>query len=319
MPNPVFSTVVLSGGGTFGIAYVGAVQVLQQHGLLDWIPASNRQTTRFHACSVGALFALLLYLHVDVCCEKEQRLLRPFMKFFRPSVQTFRPCRVGGVSLCGTQTANVLRFLDRLIERACGIRRATFAQLHAHNQSVGGLWVYTTSLTRGAVAMSHVTHPDTRVSHAVFASMLIPFLFAPIQIGQDYYVDGAIGGNNYPMHAALQCEHSASAPSCVLGLRFSQQFVLEAEQPQLSFVQLTRRLISIACEHRAHAHPPEQEKKNSADAEICIGTAGANNMNFSPSRMEEQTLLDRGSDAASAWIAGSRFSDLQKNAQPASS
>lgn len=293
----MFRSVVLSGGGSNGIAHAGAAAALAREGLLDWTSA-DRATTSFHCCSVGALFGLLMYLRVDISSAKELGMMRPFLEFFKPSLETVRRCDVGNLALCGTKGKSVIAFIETLIAKTTGIRRATFGQLHAHNKGVGGLWVCVTSLVTGnAVVMSHVTHPQVHVARAVFASMLIPFLFSPVNIGGDLYVDGAVSGQNFPLHSAA----AATTPNAsVVGLKLSNRFAF-ARTPTnaacLSFAQYFRRIISIATTR------PEIRELESRFAVVTINTNNRSPVDFSPTRDEEEQLLARGRDAVARWLS----------------
>jgi predicted acylesterase/phospholipase RssA len=310
----MFRTVVLSGGGSNGIAHAGAAAALARENLLDWT-SPDRATSSFHCCSVGALFGLLMYLRVDISSAKELGMMRPFLDFFKPTLSTVRKCDVGNLALCGTRGKSVIAFLDALIQKATGIRRATFAQLHKYNKENGGLWVCVTSLATGhGVVMSHATHPQVQVARAVFASMLIPFLFSPVNIGGDLYVDGAVSGQNFPLHSAAATLNGGSvvggggggggaeencAERSVIGLKLSSRFAF-ARTPTnaacLSFAQYFRRIISIATTR------PEMRDLESRFAVITINN-NRSPVDFSPSRDEEERLLARGRDAVARWLA----------------
>lgn len=51
------------------------------------------------------------------------------------------------------------------------------------------------------VIFDHTSHPDLRVVDAVFISMCVPIIFAPVQLGDDLYVDGALTDNLPCLHA----------------------------------------------------------------------------------------------------------------------
>ena len=53
------------------------------------------------------------------------------------------------------------------------------------------------------VDVSHKTHPHWKLIDTVFASSCMPVLFDPIQIDDEYYIDGGIL-KNYPLHPCIE-------------------------------------------------------------------------------------------------------------------
>lgn len=50
--------------------------------------------------------------------------------------------------------------------------------------------------SRSMVLFNHVNHPDVKIIDVAFASCSIPFMFSPVKIDDNYYIDGDIFFNN---------------------------------------------------------------------------------------------------------------------------
>ncbi len=177
-PPPVYRNLVMEGGGIRGIAYGGALQALQQRGVLDSIQ-------RVGGTSAGAIQAALLavgYLPAEIVDVLQ-----------RTPVQRLNDGRLifigGGTRLLrqyGWYRGNQLtKYLTELVAAKTGRPNLTLAELHALTQQHPGRYrdLYTTgtNLTRQRVEVfSHETHPTMRVADAVRISMSIPLYFRAV-------------------------------------------------------------------------------------------------------------------------------------------
>ncbi|KAJ1449042.1 acyl transferase/acyl hydrolase/lysophospholipase [Pelagophyceae sp. CCMP2097] len=89
--------------------------------------------------------------------------------------------------------------VEALLLRGTGLANVTFAQLRSHTGRE--LRVTATSVTRQrTVYFDADSTPDLRVALAVRASSAVPFLFAPVAIGGELFVDGG-ALKNMPLDA----------------------------------------------------------------------------------------------------------------------
>lgn len=191
-PRPV-ENLVFEGGGVWGTAYAGSLQVLASAELL-W---DVRQVAGTSAGSIAALVVALGYTADEI-----QGILLglDFEKFVDGSV--FRDVE----SLFDRYGWHEARYatclFECLVERKLGARDATFADLHARAQtdpSFRDLYVVATDLElEDWVVFSWERHGDVPLAEAVRASMAIPFFFTARSIGGDTFVDGGVL-NNYPI------------------------------------------------------------------------------------------------------------------------
>lgn len=80
--RPTYGALCLAGGGVGGTAYVGALQELARAGAIDWL-SPQRDVQLFVGTSVGALFALLLYVKVDLFSHRTTDLVQQFLQTLR--------------------------------------------------------------------------------------------------------------------------------------------------------------------------------------------------------------------------------------------
>lgn len=186
---------VFEGGGVKGVAYVGALQVLGEHGLLDGV----RSVAGTSAGSITALAVALGYTPEEITTL----ILNLDFEKFRD----------------GTFPTDAFRLYERygwyegryaecvfecLVERRLGSPDATFADLHeraATDPALEDLYVVATDLDRREwVVFSHESErfASLPLARGARASMSIPFFFASQEIDGDTFVDGGVL-RNYPI------------------------------------------------------------------------------------------------------------------------
>ena len=190
-----FRNLVFEGGGVKGIAYVGAMQVMEEKGILQNIE-------RVGGTSAGAINAVLVGLNYspDECLKILNRM--NFEKFLdddfglvRDTVRLFKEY--------GWYKGDYFRgWIAKLIEKKTGNPDATFKQVMEQKEGEGFRDMYfmgTNLSTHFAEIFSHERTPRTCVADAVRISMSIPLFFASRRSPRgDVYVDGGLL-DNYPI------------------------------------------------------------------------------------------------------------------------
>lgn len=170
-----YRNLVFEGGGVRGIAYAGALNVLEGRGML-------RGIERVGGTSVGSVTALLLA--VGYTAPEMTAILAHL------NVGQFNDGRwffIGGFHRLTRRYGwyrgeRFERWLETLIARKTGNPNLTFAQLHRRK---GGtckdLYVTGTDLTdQKAVVFSHELTPDLPLKTAVRISMSVPLYFGAV-------------------------------------------------------------------------------------------------------------------------------------------
>jgi len=186
-----FKNLVFEGGGVKGIAYLGAMQVMQEKGILANIK-------RVGGTSAGAINATLFALGYKL--DEQRRILKKlnFNNFMDDSWGLVRDTdRL--VKKFGWYKGDFFHhWMAGLINTKLKNPHATFRDLEAAGQP--DLYVYGTNLSsRFGEVFSREHTPTTRIADAVRISMSIPLFFAAFRNARnDIYVDGGVL-NNYPV------------------------------------------------------------------------------------------------------------------------
>lgn len=189
--NIEYENLVFEGAGTKGIAYCGALHVLELLGILSKIK-------RYAGSSAGAIIAMLLAIGYNV--EEITKITHDtdFKKFIDDKTGMFRDvyCIMNYYGYC--DGAYFLSYVEKLIEAKTGNGNMTFAELLKYNSKE--LVITGTNITHmNTVYFSHLNHPNMAIKDAVRISMSIPFLFVPVKLNDCYMVDGGVI-DNYPIH-----------------------------------------------------------------------------------------------------------------------
>lgn len=198
-PRHPFENLAFEGGGAKGIAYVGALSVLEEVGLY---PGHIR---RVSGTSSGSFLATMVALGTP--SDELTRLL-----FETDLAGVMRDARFGMLSgvvnmvtLFGWNPgARLLDFLGQRLRERTGSEDVTFRQVL--ERCGRELCVPVTNLTRMVTEYCHPkTTPDMPVRLAVGMSMSLPVLMVPYRVvrgerAADLYTDGGLLCN-YPVHA----------------------------------------------------------------------------------------------------------------------
>lgn len=182
-----FTNLVFEGGGVKGVAYAGALQVLEDAGIAG-------QVKGVAGTSAGAITAALVaagytgdelattLLTLDFTTFEDGRLEGPVRL-----VEEYGWYRGGAF----------LDWLGARMEAKLGSKAVTFADLAARKRP--DLRVVATDVsTHAPEVFSLATTPDVPVAEAVRMSMSIPFFFAAVRTNGRVYVDGGAAWN-YPV------------------------------------------------------------------------------------------------------------------------
>ena len=192
---------IFEGGGVRGIAYVGALQVLDEEKILSAVQ-------RVGGTSAGAIAALTVSLGYKPA-EIEKIIYDTRIEKFNDGRYFF----VGGLSRLSKKYGwyrgdAFSKWLGRLIEVKTGNESITFKELH--DQGFKDLYVTGTSLNnQKLIVFSYVNYPDMKVKDAVRISMSIPLYYEAVCIDSighvqdirkakgkyDIMVDGGFTGN----------------------------------------------------------------------------------------------------------------------------
>ncbi len=201
-----FRNLIFEGGGVRGIAYIGAMKVLEKKKILSSI-------IRVGGASVGAINALLLGLNYS--SEEAEKIL---MKMDIINFLDF-PCIVKIIyrinkefGLCkGNKFYN---WISNFIEEKTDNPNSTFKDVYRQKEDKGfrDMYFIGTNLSTGfAEVFSYEHSPTKRVADAVRISMSYPIVFTAKKNSRgDVYIDGGLL-NNYPIRLFDRKKYITSA------------------------------------------------------------------------------------------------------------
>lgn len=163
--NPIKIGLALGGGGARGLAHIGVLRVLEREGIPVHLLAGT---------SMGGLIAAA-YASPHTLAEIEAELIR------------------------APQPGQVMRFLDRRPTRQALLKgerlRAYFAQMLGPDLTFADLRLPTALLAVDVRTGREVVLRGGRVVDAMRATMSVPGVFAPVEMGGYRLVDGGILNN----------------------------------------------------------------------------------------------------------------------------
>jgi predicted acylesterase/phospholipase RssA len=273
---------VISGGGMRAVAHIGAVQVLEERGLLRGIKECV-------GVSAGAMFSFCLCIGYTM--KEIEKIITEFdfqlIRSISPETLLEFPTAFGI-----DDGENLLRFLHSLMKQRGIDPNVTFADL----QTKMSFRCYATDLCRCTHReFSKEKTPTTKVTTALQASMCLPSYFVPIQDPDTGHmlVDGGVI-NNYPMSFLTPEEQSES-----IGLSFSYNHTTVDEVPEIGsfFMQI------FACYYMPRARETEDMF---AERTILVPKGHYPAWNFEASDEERQELISAGKKAAHDFFNGRR-------------
>ncbi len=190
-----FRNLVFEGGGVKGIAYVGALDVLESKGILEDIE-------RVGGTSAGAINAILVGLNFSQKETKEVLWSLDFKKLMDDSWGVVKDAK-RLIEEYGWYKGDFFRnWIGKQIKRKTDNSESTFADIEAMKGKAKfkSLYFMGTNLSTGFSEVFSFEHtPRMCVADAVRISMSIPLFFAAKRsIRGDIYVDGGVL-DNYPV------------------------------------------------------------------------------------------------------------------------
>ena len=187
-----FRNLVFEGGGVKTIAYIGAMTVLEQRGIL-------RNIIRIGGASAGAINALIFALGYDLTEQRQILASTDFKKFKDHSFGLIMDIRRLAKDFGWYKGDFFSNWIGTLIKEKLGRRDATFKDLA--KTDAPALYIVGTNLTTGFAEVFSDEHTSNMpLATAVRISMSIPLFFAAVLHGprRDVYVDGGVS-QNYPI------------------------------------------------------------------------------------------------------------------------
>jgi NTE family protein len=288
-----FEHLVFQGGGVVGIAYAGALEALEQQGILPRIQ-------RVAGTSAGAITATLVALRYS---PAEIRTILADLDF--------RRFKDAGGKLHGAEQLlhkfGIYRgetfrdWLRGVIAKKAEDPGLTFAGLQA-DPRFADLHVVATDLNRGAsVVFSFDTTPQLAVADAVRRSMSIPLFYEAVADGETLYIDGGVM-RNYPLHIFDPLADGSAPPNPrTLGLSLLHDH--SKPKPVVGLESYAHRLFDamLSSQHEYLMRSPEDRART-----VFISAQGMRPTDFELSREQQIGLIDGGLRDTCSYLSGWR-------------
>lgn len=187
MKESDIENLVFAGGGLKGLIHIGALQVLEENGILS-------KCKRFCGASIGSFFALLLCIGIRVV-----DIERLFLCIDPKQIVSYHPENLVKLfdKLGCESTDSLEKILHIILEKKTNNPRITFKELY--DLTGNELCFSVTNISKQCGEyFNYKTTPDLEVAEGCLISMCIPFLFEPRKYQDSYYLDGGIA-NNFPI------------------------------------------------------------------------------------------------------------------------
>jgi len=308
-----YKYLVLKGGGIRGIAYAGALQVLEEKKITDGLE-------KVAGTSVGAIVGLLFSVGYSAR-QIEEIMFDQDIAAFNDGEGYF----IGGQKRLRKRYGwykgkNLERWMAGLIEAQTGNENMTFLQLHEltkKDRRCKDLYVTAANLTKQSLEIfSWETYPDMPVKTAVRASAAIPIYFAAVfmdSLGKiiekpkkdghyNVFVDGGLLAN-YPINIFSDAQGQLNTINeHTLGLKLErpQQIAYSQSNNGIapydihSFAGYIGALYNLIIEQLNKGVTPDEERKHT----IYISTSNLNPRVRHITKQQKELLFNNGVDGA---------------------
>jgi predicted acylesterase/phospholipase RssA len=188
-------SIVLSGGGPVGFSMYGALKESNKSGFWD---LKNIET--IYGTSVGAILGVIISLNYDWEILDDYLINRPWQQIFKFDMSNL----INAIHQKGIYDINIMKDIFTPLFNGKDIP-LDITMADYYEKTKIEFHFYTTeinNLETEYIDISHHTHPEWKLLDAVYASCCLPILFLPLQIGDEYYIDGGLY-NNYPIQNSL--------------------------------------------------------------------------------------------------------------------
>lgn len=282
----MITSLVLSGGGTKGIAYLG---VLKRMSELKDDKDITIDVKRVVCVSIGCLFGLVLLLNYEYEEIEEEILQKDFKSLQELKVSNF-------VAHYGIDSGrNIIGWIETLIIKKGLSKDVTFVELFNHTGKQ--YQVLATNINKHKITIfDHITTPNVMVTNAIRMSISIPFVFASTMYKGDVHVDGGLI-NNFPMYLI---EDDIPA---VLGVRLvsMDESVINTIDNKVS--NITEFCINLMSCFMAHREQQSIQTNKYSEYTMLIPTGDLiNTLKFDMDMATKLDLVRRGYEAADKYF-----------------
>ena len=186
-------TLILSGGGPSGLAYIGIFDALHEKGILKRDLSGIKEII---VASVGIIFAYLYMLDLPEESQRKIVMKASIFDFLNADDLKIDDLLVD----FGLFKTDKLREITYIVTKNYfGKDDITLKELYEHTKIKLTVKVFNATL-KHVQYFSHENHPDISFLTLVEMAVAIPFFFKPVKYKDELYVDGGLKGH-FPIEA----------------------------------------------------------------------------------------------------------------------
>ena len=270
-------TLIMSGGGPSGLAYIGIFDALYEKGILTNDLAGIKEII---VASVGIIFAYLYML--DLPPESQRKIVMKASTFSMLNVEDLNIDDLL-VDFGLFKTEKVRELMQIVTKNYFGKEDITLKELYEKTKIKLTVKVFNTTLKQ-VQYFSHENHPNISFLTLVEMAIAIPFFFKPIKYKDELYVDGGLRGH-FPIEACTSENY--------LGL-----FVAGGSVPKNTELIQLLPILEFMHSLMINQDPIVHEIKAGKNLERIIYTEINQGLNFDVSQEDKDRMISKGYESA---------------------
>ena len=185
---------VISGGGSIGFSYLGAIEYLSDNGFLNM-----ENIESIYATSIGAIISVMLSLKYDCPTIRKYVIERPWKDLFKLSakqiMETYTNKGLYDIKVTEKTFKPLLEAKDLSIN-------ITLKEFYEYSQKDIHFFVFDLNSYK-TVEITHTEYPDLLLIKAIYMSCSLPGIFIPTIMDGKCLIDGGPLAN-YPLNYCLR-------------------------------------------------------------------------------------------------------------------
>lgn len=198
---------VISGGGSIGFSYLGAIEYLSDNGFLNM-----ENIESIYATSIGAIISVMLSLKYDCPTIRKYVIERPWKDLFKLSakqiMETYTNKGLYDIKVTEKTFKPLLEANDLSIN-------ITLKEFYEYSQKDIHFFVFDLNSYK-TVEITHTEYPDLLLIKAIYMSCSLPGIFIPTIMDGKCLIDGGPLAN-YPLNYCLRDHNNKEE---ILGFNF---------------------------------------------------------------------------------------------------
>ena len=271
---------VMSGGGAKGMAYVGALKVIEQAGIpIDYVVGTSM------GAIIGGLYSIgYTPEQLDTLVRNQDWNFLLSDRLARKRQTLSQRENEGKYVITMPFSKDVRRIMETGVIKGENLDNTFSSLTSAYSDSINfnSLPHPFACVATDLVSGNEVVLNKGILRKAMRASMAIPGVFTPVELDSMLLVDGGLL-NNYPADVA-----KAMGADIILGLSVQQD--LKSRKELMSMVNVIKQVVDLACRNKY------EENKKLSDVFIQINTEGYTSASFSKSAVD--SLITIGEECA---------------------